>query len=282
MPGVGGARRESQGRVGAVMARSFDIKALVLLMLAATSGAALRAQTVDVPLRSLDSLTTAERGADGFMALDQKAAAWQRSMLWMVSSTSASGDVSAQATPFELSARRASEQWSISGAGLQRVSVAGQSRAGLGDMLVAYDRLMPIGTTALAAGRLGLIVPSGSRVSSDRPQLLAAALMRIKVAEAVALVPVVVLTAETRDPPPGLSRHAAELRFKVEGRIGSGTVMHAGARSAHRSGVDSTSTIELGWKHSLAGNAQLLVEGRRALSSSARTSTVDAGVLWAF
>lgn len=263
------------------MVRTFDIKALLLLMVTATTGAA-SAQSVDVPLRSLDSLTTAEPGADGLKALDQGPTAWQRSMLWMVSSTSASGGVSAQATPFELSARRASEQWSISGAGLQRVSVAGQSRAGLGDMLVAYDRLKSVGITAIAAGRLGLIVPSGSRVSSDRPQLLAVALMRIKVAEAVAIVPVAVLTAETRDPPPGLSRHAVELRFKVEGRIGSATVMQAGVRSAHRSGVDSTSTVEVGWKHSLAGNAQLLVEGRRAVSSSARASTVDAGVVWEF
>lgn len=279
---MGGAGREGQSRVGPVIVWRRSLLAALLLVGASKSGGEIHAQTLDTPLRSLDAFVAGERAAEGFGVLERKPDAWQHSMVWMVSSASDSTGVSVQATPFELSARRGAEQWSISGPGGLRVSAAGQSRIGLGDMTVAYDRLVPVSAATVAAGRVGVLVPSGSRVSGERPQLVAAALMRIAVAEAITAVPLVLVGVELREAPAGLARHGAELRFKLEGAVGPGTVVQAGVRSAHRRGADSTSTAEVGLRRSLAGRAQLLVEGRRALSAGQRTNAVDAGFLWSF
>ena len=245
------------------------------------SSAPASAQSADLPFRTMESLTALGDARSQLLVVPSEKEPWQRTALLMASSGNASGGLTQQSTPFELAARRGAQQWSIAGSGLQRISGESGSTTGLSDVLLAYDRMVPLGERNLGVARLGLVIPSGSKVSSKSAQFLAAGLARWELSNGVTAVPLGLVVYDTRTPPGDLSRWVQEVRLKLEGQTGP-MLISAGVRAAHRKGADNVSTVQVGLQYALSADARVIAEARRAVSGGFRANTIDLGFLWGF
>lgn len=158
----------------------------------------------------------------------------------------------------------------------------GETARGAGDVILKV--IHPLGAAGGGnfLGSIGVIVPTGTEVSSGHSTQSAAVYYAHSLGESLSGL-FVLQGAHTNIPlPPSLSRTSYSFTSKITGSPAESTKAWLRYSAAHRDGAKTKQEIAAAWEHALTPSRGVSLAVTRGLTSGARATSVEASFSWAF